>query len=201
VEYGKQYHLVTEVFDDENDNSLKDLIYNMHYKLNIQDKIQIALSIAKGLLFLHEKGYIYSILKTSVISIVSFAKLDLRLTSLIFAVPVATITSKTFLLEKHAKAPELISGTDITNNPFAIEVYSFSIVMYEILFRRDAFGDLDIREQDIITNQIRPEIPNSSSRSSLELQYIELMKQCWQSEPDLRPTMRTIVFTLAQLIE
>ncbi|RGB29239.1 kinase-like domain-containing protein, partial [Rhizophagus diaphanus] len=86
-------------------------------------------------------------------------------------------------------APEVLRGNPYTQ---AADIYSFGMVMYYIITGRQPFencahdGLLALN----ICRGIRPEIPEISELKSN--QYIDLMKKCWDSDPDNRPNVESI---------
>ncbi|RGB30843.1 kinase-like domain-containing protein [Rhizophagus diaphanus] len=86
-------------------------------------------------------------------------------------------------------APEVLRGKPYTQ---AADIYSFGMVMYFIITGRQPFGN---RAHDSllaldICNGIRPEVPEIPELKSN--QYIDLMKKCWDSNPDNRPNVKSI---------
>ena len=78
-------------------------------------------------------------------------------------------------------APEVLRGKPYTQ---AADIYSFGMVMYFVATGRQPFADR-AHDQDLalsICNGIRPEIKC----------YIDLMKKCWDPNPDNRPNAREI---------
>ncbi|GES99325.1 kinase-like domain-containing protein [Rhizophagus clarus] len=86
-------------------------------------------------------------------------------------------------------APEVLRGESYTHSA---DIYSFGMVMYFILTGRQPFEnrahDLDLTLD--ICDGIRPEIPKMPE-SKLNW-YIDLMKECWDSNPDNRPNVEFI---------
>ena len=70
------------------------------------------------------------------------------------------------------------------------DVYSFSIIMQEIILRGAPFCMLELTHQEII-NKIRkppPLLRPSVSKQAAPPEYINIMKQCWTEQPEVRPT-------------
>ncbi|EXX51668.1 Kin2p [Rhizophagus irregularis DAOM 197198w] len=83
-------------------------------------------------------------------------------------------------------APEAMMGKGYT---FASDIYSFGILMWEILSGQIPFNDHE-HNYDLamkIVNGIRPKIV-----SSIPLNYEKLMKQCWDADPLKRPNTATL---------
>src|SRR5207244_3388064 len=85
-------------------------------------------------------------------------------------------------------APEVLGGKPYTQ---AADVYSFGMIMYfTATAGRQHFSDC-AHDEDLalaICNGIRPEI----DKLELPRCYIDLMKKCWDSNPDNRPNAESI---------
>ncbi|CAB5347940.1 unnamed protein product [Rhizophagus irregularis] len=86
-------------------------------------------------------------------------------------------------------APEVLRGKPYTQ---AADIYSFGMVMYFIITGRQPFDDCAHDNNLVlqICSGIRPEIPEIPELKSN--QYIDLMKKCWDSNPDNRPNAELI---------
>src|SRR5436305_74463 len=79
-------------------------------------------------------------------------------------------------------APEVLRGKPYTQ---AADMYSFGMVMYFVATHRQPFADR-AHDQNLalsICNGIRPEIIEKEAPKC----YIDLMKKCWDPNPDNRP--------------
>ena len=84
-------------------------------------------------------------------------------------------------------APEVLRGKPYTQ---AADIYSFGMVMYFVATGRQPFADC-AHDQDLalnICNRIRPEITEKDAPKC----YIDLMKKCWDPNPDNRPNASEI---------
>eukprot|EP00047_Mylnosiga_fluctuans_P024677 m.167502 g.167502 ORF g.167502 m.167502 type:complete len:1136 (+) comp9904_c0_seq2:40-3447(+) len=83
-------------------------------------------------------------------------------------------------------APEVLAGRDYGPS---VDVYSFGIVMYEVLTRTMPYGDLkhtwDV--SDAVARGVRPEVP-----AGCPVAYAALMVRCWDSEPVVRPPFSAV---------
>jgi serine/threonine protein kinase len=84
-------------------------------------------------------------------------------------------------------APEIFLGHNYTESS---DIYSFGMIMWEFMTGRRPFWD---RNHDIkliydICDGLRPPIVTNAPEG-----YIELMKECWHSDPGKRPTARNLV--------
>ncbi|POG63427.1 kinase-like domain-containing protein, partial [Rhizophagus irregularis DAOM 181602=DAOM 197198] len=86
-------------------------------------------------------------------------------------------------------APEVLRGKPYTQ---AADIYSFGMVMYYIITGRQPFDDCAHDEKLAlqICSGIRPEIPEIPELKSNR--YIDLMKKCWDLNPDNRPNVELI---------
>ncbi|CAB5389658.1 unnamed protein product [Rhizophagus irregularis] len=79
-------------------------------------------------------------------------------------------------------APEVLKGNPYTQ---AADIYSFGMIMYVIATGKQPFANCahDVVLALNICNGIRPEINDQITPKC----YIDLMKKCWDSNPDNRP--------------
>ncbi|CAB5363446.1 unnamed protein product [Rhizophagus irregularis] len=84
-------------------------------------------------------------------------------------------------------APEVLKGRPYTQ---AADIYSFGMVMYFVATTKQPF--VNCAHDSIlalkICNGIRPEINELEAPKC----YIDLMKRCWDSNPDIRPSANEI---------
>jgi len=85
-------------------------------------------------------------------------------------------------------SPEVMLGRDITAK---VDVYSFGICLWEMLTRSEAFphhNNLNQFAIAICREGERPVIPQGTPKS-----LSSLMQDCWQHQPERRPTMGEVV--------
>ncbi|RIB14253.1 kinase-like domain-containing protein [Gigaspora rosea] len=80
-------------------------------------------------------------------------------------------------------APETLDRGQYTT---ASDIYSFGIVMWEILYGRPVYYNKEFEinlKIDIFCNDLRPTVIENTPQC-----YVGLMKQCWEREPENRPS-------------
>ena len=88
-------------------------------------------------------------------------------------------------------APEVLRGKPYTK---AADIYSFGIIMWEFKSGVPAFNDVphDYNLSLSICKGLRPKIVEGT-----EIIYARLMKRCWDSDPNKRPTADELVEILS----
>eukprot|EP01133_Synstelium_polycarpum_P015058 gene15058-17819_t len=89
------------------------------------------------------------------------------------------------------RAPEIITG----NYDEKIDVFSFGMLLFEMLTRRSAFEDCD---PDVACFKVnfgqRPVIPETVNK-----QWSDLIERCWSQSPKTRPSMAEILLIVPTL--
>ncbi|KAF6730676.1 Retinal guanylyl cyclase 2 [Oryzias melastigma] len=92
-------------------------------------------------------------------------------------------------------APEVLrSGQAGVHGTLTADVYSFAIIMQEVVIRGPPFCMLDLSDAEIIEKVRRPPplCRPVVSPDYAPMECIQLMKQCWTETPDKRPTFEDI---------
>jgi len=92
-------------------------------------------------------------------------------------------------------APEVMTFKEFNEK---CDVYSFGIVLWEILTREEPFAEFQSFDKfkDAICNKhVRPPIPNTCVES-LKI----LMEKCWAPDPNVRPSFQQIIDALDEVI-
>eukprot|EP00027_Filamoeba_sp_ATCC50430_P014226 CAMPEP_0168578836 /NCGR_PEP_ID=MMETSP0413-20121227/21545_1 /TAXON_ID=136452 /ORGANISM="Filamoeba nolandi, Strain NC-AS-23-1" /LENGTH=1106 /DNA_ID=CAMNT_0008612709 /DNA_START=22 /DNA_END=3339 /DNA_ORIENTATION=+ len=165
--------------------SLFDWLRDESNKLDNQTMIKFALDIAVGMEYLHSQGYIHRDLKS--LNILISDDLVLKVADFGLARPVAdTMTTQSGTLKW--MAPEQLSKGNYTQKS---DVYSYAMILYEIITRREPFEGLSLLFEifrEVVVEQKRPRLP-SNTLPALR----SLVEQCWHADPDYRPDFKTIV--------
>ncbi|KAK1427625.1 hypothetical protein QVD17_16316 [Tagetes erecta] len=166
------------------------LIKNRRKKLAFKVVVQMALDLARGLSYLHSQKIVHRDVKTENML------LDKSRTVKIADFGVARVeasnpndmTGETGTLGY--MAPEVLNG-----NPYnrKCDVYSFGICLWEIYCCDMPYPDLSFSEvtSAVVRQNLRPEIPRCCPSS-----LANVMKRCWDANPDKRPGMDEVVTML-----
>ncbi|PSS07798.1 Serine/threonine-protein kinase [Actinidia chinensis var. chinensis] len=166
------------------------LIKNRRKKLAFKVVAQMALDLARGLSYLHSQKIVHRDVKTENML------LDRTRTVKIADFGVARVeasnpndmTGETGTLGY--MAPEVLNG-----NPYnrKCDVYSYGICLWEIYCCDMPYPDLSFSEvtSAVVRQNLRPEIPRCCPNS-----LANVMKRCWDANPDKRPEMDEVVSML-----
>ncbi|MGB9638333.1 MAG: serine/threonine-protein kinase [bacterium] len=152
-------------------------------KLNIIQKIDILISAANGIAYLHSKGIIHRDIKPENILVSKDLKevkiADLGISKVVYW---RSITQEGQILGTPAyMAPELFEGK--SDDP-KIDIYSFGITMYEVLTHNVPFDGKPseiilkhIKEEPKLPSLINPEIPQALDK---------IIMKCIEKKPERR---------------
>jgi len=98
---------------------------------------------------------------------------------------------------KHWMAPEVLTGTEYTTKA---DVFSFAMVIFEAAFRHVPFERLKPHQvAQRIVQGVRPDNDRHIDLSSTPPRLLELIRACWQQNPDDRPDFVEIHERLIEL--
>ncbi|PVD38420.1 hypothetical protein C0Q70_01035 [Pomacea canaliculata] len=184
--------------------SLEDILENADLKLDHMFTASIVSDILKGMMYIHSSPIVcHGELKSS------NCLVDSR-----WVVKISDLGLKRFKARKmipdigiHAKykrllwtAPEILRK----NIPLPLggtqrgDVYSFGILLYEIMCRKGPYGDCHLSPREIISRVTRGPVdgiafrPNTSQLTSCDTYILDTMRACWDENPDLRRTSRPV---------
>lgn len=88
-------------------------------------------------------------------------------------------------------SPELLRNSKGTNKcgTQAGDVYSFGIIMQEVVVRGEPYCMLSLSAEEIVLKLKKPPplIRPSVSKGAAPPEAINIMRQCWAETPDMRP--------------
>ncbi|CAL1527264.1 unnamed protein product [Lymnaea stagnalis] len=101
-------------------------------------------------------------------------------------------------------APELLTHPRTKEGESSIistacDVYSFGMVMWELVHCKDPFDEITTEYEviEIVRNGGRPDI---APAYEMMPQFKDLMKSCWDQRPSIRPTFKHVAVRLKELI-
>src|SRR6266496_3160112 len=155
-------------------------------------KINTLLNISNGLKEIHQKQIVHCDLHTGNIlffinNINIFNDDILSISDMGLCKEVDKIDEKRIYGVMPYVAPEVLRGKPYTR---AADIYSFGMIMYFTATGKQPFSNC-AHDQELvlnICNGIRPEVKEPEAPKC----YINLMKKCWDSNPDNRPDVTEI---------
>ncbi|KAN0014456.1 hypothetical protein ACTFIU_000774 [Dictyostelium citrinum] len=180
--------------------NLESLLLDPMVKLPLITRMRMAKDAALGVLWLHSSNpvFIHRDLKTSNLLV------DANLTVKVCDFGLSQIKQRGENLkdgQDGAKgtplwmAPEVLQGRLFNEKA---DVYSFGLVLWQIFTRQELFPEFDNFFKfvaAICEKQLRPSIPDDCPKS-----LRELIKKCWDPNPEVRPSFEGIVSELEEII-
>lgn len=105
----------------------------------------------------------------------------------------------------------LWSAPELLRNPYAPtrgtqkgDVYSFGVLLYEIIGRNGPWGETNLTDREIVNKVTNPTSLNSFFRPSIRHlnvpEYIlSCLKSCWDEDPEIRPDIRLVRIKLKEM--
>ncbi|XP_073918565.1 retinal guanylyl cyclase 2 [Castor canadensis] len=176
--------------------SLEDLLTNEDVKLDWMFKSSLLLDLIKGMKYLHHREFVHGRLKSR--NCVVDGRFVLKVTDYGFK----DILEMLKLSEEEPSVEELLwTAPELLRTPrgsrlgsFAGDVYSFAIIMQEVMVRGAPFCMMDLPAKEIIQRLkksppvYRPVVSPEYAPS----ECLQLMKQCWAEAAEQRPTFDEI---------
>ncbi|KAJ4460029.1 putative Serine/threonine-protein kinase CTR1 [Paratrimastix pyriformis] len=171
--------------------SLFDILHNPDIRLPWKSRIEFALHTARAMNYLHSfapplihrdlKSPNLLVDKNWVVKVADFGLTRFK-----------SDAKMTICGSPHWTAPELLAGReDYTEK---IDVYSFGIVLYEILTRLMPYG-LEANTMhisvEVSVHGRRPPIPPGAPEA-----WVSLMTRCWDQRPEARPSFESVAVAL-----
>ncbi|XP_069042837.1 retinal guanylyl cyclase 1 isoform X2 [Lepisosteus oculatus] len=176
--------------------SLEDLIHNTDMKLDWMFKSSLLLDLIKAMKYLHHRDVVHGRLKSR--NCVVDGRFVLKVTD--YSYNEILDTQKMPHMEGRPEdlfwtAPELLRDSSLERKgTFRGDVYSFSIIMQEVICRSTPYCMLDMPSEEIIKKVRRPPplCRPSVSVDQAPMECIQIMKQCWSEQPERRPNFEQI---------
>ncbi|XP_064834284.1 retinal guanylyl cyclase 2-like [Oncorhynchus masou masou] len=176
--------------------SLEDLLNNEDMRLDWMFKSSLLMDLIRGMKYLHNRDVIHGRLKSR--NCVVDGRFVLKVTEYGFN---EIITTQGVDFDEGRPedqlwtAPELLRDSSLMKRgSFPGDVYSFAIIMQEVIARCAPFCMLDMPPKEIISKLKSPPplCRPTVSVDEAPLEVIQVMKQAWSEEPDKRPTFEEV---------
>ncbi|XP_051521502.1 retinal guanylyl cyclase 2 isoform X1 [Myxocyprinus asiaticus] len=176
--------------------SLHDLLRNEDVKLDWMFKSSLVLDLIKGMKYLHHREFPHGHLKSR--NCVVDGRFVLKITDYGYNEILETQKAP-----KESPPPEDLFWTapellrDLENprkGTYKGDVYSFAIILQEVVVRGAPYCMLGLSPEEIIRKVKKPPpmCRPTVAPDQAPLECIQLMKQCWGEQPDRRPSFEEI---------
>ncbi|XP_047463809.1 retinal guanylyl cyclase 1 [Mugil cephalus] len=176
--------------------SLEDLLSNDEVRLDWMFKSSLLMDLIRGMKYLHNRDITHGRLKSR--NCVVDGRFVLKLTD--YAFNDILIAQNIDMGEEKPEdlywtAPELLRSSSLRKKgTFSGDVYSFAIIVQEVISRSPPYCMMDMPAKEIIS-KIRDPPPLCRPVVSVDeapLDVIQVMKQAWSEEAEKRPTFEEI---------
>ncbi|XP_034023864.1 retinal guanylyl cyclase 2 [Thalassophryne amazonica] len=171
--------------------SLQDLLRNEDVKLDWMFKSSLLLDLIKGMKYLHHREFPHGRLKSR--NCVVDGRFVLKITDYGFN---ELLESQKAPVEEFPPedlfwtAPEFLrDAANPRKGTYKGDVYSFSIILQEVVVRGPPYCMLGLPPEEIIRKVKKPPpmCRPTVAPDQAPLECIQLMKQCWSEQPERRP--------------
>ncbi|XP_021718944.1 serine/threonine-protein kinase HT1-like [Chenopodium quinoa] len=172
----------------------KYLHHQQPYSVPLDLVLKLALDIARGMQFLHSQGILHRDLKSE--NLLLGNDMCVKVADFgISCLETQTGSAKGFTGTYRWMAPEMIREKHHTKK---VDVYSFGIVLWEILTALTPFDDMTPEQAAfaVCQKKARPPIPAECPTA-----LSRLMKRCWSSKPYKRPQFDEIAAILERFLK
>ncbi|CAM6085958.1 unnamed protein product [Calypogeia fissa] len=174
--------------------SVYDFLHKHKSLLKLPMILRVALDISKGMDYLHQNNIIHRDLKAAnllmdeneVVKVADFG--------------VARVQDQRGIMTAETgtyrwMAPEVIEHKTYDRK---IDVFSFAIVLWELLTGRLPYADLTPLQAavGVVQKGLRPTIPKHTNPK-----IADLLERCWKADPSLRPEFSEITVTLQEILK
>nr|AYD91338.1 Olfactory guanylyl cyclase GC-D [Lepisosteus platyrhincus] len=176
--------------------SLQDLLRNDDVKLDWMFKSSLLLDLIKGMKYLHHREFPHGRLKSR--NCVVDGRFVLKITD--YGYNELLDSQKAPRAQPPPEdlfwtAPELLRDLDNSRKgTYKGDVYSFAIILQEVVVRGPPYCMLGLPPAEIIRKVKKPPpmCRPTVAPDQAPLECIQLMKQCWSEQPDRRPAFEDI---------
>ncbi|KAL0973346.1 hypothetical protein UPYG_G00202270 [Umbra pygmaea] len=176
--------------------SLQDLLRNEDVKLDWMFKSSLLLDLIKGMKYLHHREFPHGRLKSR--NCVVDGRFVLKITDYGFNELLESQKAPKIEVppeDQFWTAPEFLRDVEISRKgTYKGDVYSFAIILQEVVVRGPPYCMLGLSPAEIIRKVKKPPpmCRPTVAPDQAPLECIQLMKQCWSELPDRRPAFDEI---------
>ena len=189
----KDYFLIMKYYK----SNLRNYMIKDFYNIEWNKKLKILKRIAEGLDHIHNQKIIHRNLHSK--NILCENEDDVVISDLGMSKSAmdSTDDNENYGIISYM-APEILQGKKYT---IASDIYSFSMIMWELMMGKIPFWDQNLYADTDgelvfkICHGLRPLIVTNAPKG-----YIELMQDCWSSDPNERPIATTITHQLRDML-
>jgi len=184
------------VFEYIKRGSLYDLLYRERRKFSVHEVCRINEDLASGMCYLHGAGVVHRDLKPANILVSEHMQCKIADFGL-SKVKQESMTLRSRVGTPQYMAPELLSPDHLPHNE-KVDVYSFSIMLVEILSNEQPFLGKDPIQvaMAVLMQGLRPEIPKGTHEV-----IVHLVQDCWAADPKMRPNFEEVLARLRRFKE
>jgi len=166
-------------------------------RIPIKTILKILLDIIRGLEFLHAQNIMHRDLKSDNIFVLYGERKEIQLCAIgDFDTAKQVSNTKTVLGTPSWMAPEVMAASSEEGYSFPCDIYSFSMIIYELLTLQIPFsGENPMKIPMLVMQGQRPDLPTDLP-SEYEI-LVNLYQQCSVQNPEERPLPTKIKTTLA----
>ena len=175
--------------------SLYNYIYKDKFVPSLDQSLTWALQVARGMGHLHKHDIIHRDLKSP--NVLLSDSMEIKLCDFGTARYLEHTTVQTGEAGTYRwMAPEIMEGIDAKISK-KCDLFSFAMVAYELLARRLPYHDIpgDPYVAMKVVQGVRPEIPDF-----VPVYLTALLKECWDADPQKRPSFTYVVELLEQYV-
>uniref|UniRef100_A0A2K6GLN8 Guanylate cyclase n=1 Tax=Propithecus coquereli TaxID=379532 RepID=A0A2K6GLN8_PROCO len=173
--------------------SLHDLLAQRDIKLDWMFKSSLLLDLIKGMRYLHHRGVAHGRLKSR--NCIVDGRFVLKVTDHCHA---RLLEAQRVLPEFPSAEDQLWTAPELLRDPalerrgtLAGDIFSLGIIMQEVVCRSTPYAMLELTPEEVV-QRVQSPPPLCRPLVSMDqapMECIQLMKQCWAEQPELRPTM------------
>lgn len=176
--------------------SLYDLLYRERRKFSMHEVCRIHIDIACGMAYLHGAGVVHRDLKPANILVDEHFRAKIADFGL-SKVKQESMTLRSRVGTPQYMAPELLSPDHLPHNE-KVDVYSFAILMVEVLNNEQPFSGKDPIQvaMAVLMQGLRPDVPKSAPEP-----LMSIITDSWAAAAPSRPSFDEILARLRRIFE